>query len=246
MTNASNTQHSLGRSFLLHIVPGLLTALVFVLLKPLLEPTGYPPLLAFLLAVTLVDIPFMLGVMLFAGKKHTGRYSLKGVLLYRQKLSWKTFALIFVGAFVIVYLLVMLVTPLSAMLTEAFSSRLPAWIFLEQQTQYESYARPVLLVVFSLQLVLTGLVLPWVEELYFRGYLLPRIDRFRGWAPLIGGLFFGLYHAWQWFGFPTVFLLGSALGYVVWWKKDLRLSIGLHVLANLLSRVMFLLAALMM
>jgi membrane protease YdiL (CAAX protease family) len=43
-----------------------------------------------------------------------------------------------------------------------------------------------------------------------------------------------------------VFLLGVALGYVVWWKKDIRLSIGLHVFANTLARLMFLMAALAM
>ena len=60
------------------------------------------------------------------------------------------------------------------------------------------------------------------------------------------GLVFGLYHVWQLYGFVTVFLLGTALGYVVWWKNDLRLSIGLHLLSNVLTRLMFLIAALAM
>ncbi|MCP4610384.1 MAG: CPBP family intramembrane metalloprotease, partial [Planctomycetes bacterium] len=85
-----------------------------------------------------------------------------------------------------------------------------------------------------------------VEELYFRGYLLPRLSRCDKWAPLLGGLFFGLYHVWQLFGLPTVFLIGAALGYVVWWKRDVRIGIGLHVLANTLGRLMFLMAALAM
>ena len=85
-----------------------------------------------------------------------------------------------------------------------------------------------------------------MEELYFRGYLLPRLSRYGRWAPLLGGLFFGLYHVWQLFGFPTVFLLGTALGYVVWWKQDIRISIGLHAFANGLVRLMFLMAALAM
>jgi membrane protease YdiL (CAAX protease family) len=93
-------------------------------------------------------------------------------------------------------------------------------------------------------LVITGVVLPWVEELYFRGYLLPRISRYKMWAPLLGGLFFGLYHVWQLYGFVTIFVLGAALGYVVWRKKDLRLSISLHLVANAVARLAFLMAAL--
>jgi len=66
------------------------------------------------------------------------------------------------------------------------------------------------------------------------------------WAPPIGGLLFGLYHSWQLFGFATVFLLGAALGYIVWWIRDIRLSIILHVFANAFARLMFLMAALAM
>lgn len=239
-------QQALWKSFLLHVTPGALVTIVFLLLKPVLDSTGYPALLAFLLAILLIDIPFMLVVMLLEGKKLTGRYSLQGVVLYRERVPWMTFILVFVGVFVIVYLLITLATPASSYLASGLFSNLPAWFFLEEQGQYENYSRNILLVVFSLQLVLTGIVLPWIEELYFRGYLLPRISRYDIWAPLIGGLFFGIYHVWQWYSLLTVFLLGVALGYVVWWKKDIRLSIGLHVFANTLTRLMFLAAALTM
>jgi membrane protease YdiL (CAAX protease family) len=140
----------------------------------------------------------------------------------------------------------MLVTPISNFLTENIFSGLPGWIFLEEQTQYETYSKNILVLLFTFQLVLTGIILPWVEELYFRGYLMPRISRYEKWTPLLGGLFFGLYHIWQLYSFPTVFLLGAALGYVVWWKKDIRLSISLHVFANTLGRLMFLMVALAM
>jgi membrane protease YdiL (CAAX protease family) len=234
------------KSFLLHIAPGGLVTIVFLLLKPLLDASGYPLLLAFLLAIVLIDIPVMLGVMLTAGKKLNGRYSLEGVVLYRDKLSWKSFAVVFVAAFVGVYVLMMVVTPISTFLTDNLFSGLPDWVFLEEQTQYETYPKNILVFVFVLQLILTGIILPWVEELYFRGYLMPRLSRYENWTPLLGGFFFGLYHIWQLYGFPTVFFLGAALGYVVWWKKDIRLSIGLHIVANTLGRLMVLMAVLAM
>jgi len=207
---------------------------------------SYPPLLAFLLAILLIDIPVLLGVMFFEGRKQNGKLSLKGVVLYREKIPWGMFALIFIGAFVGVYLLIMLVTPVNAFLTEKLFSALPEWIFLEEQSQYLVYAKNVLVITFVFQLVLTGIVLPWIEELYFRGYLLPRISRYKWWAPVIGGFFFGLYHSWQPFGFLTAFVLGTALSYIVMWKQDIRLSVGLHVFANALTRLAFLMVALAM
>jgi membrane protease YdiL (CAAX protease family) len=240
------SQHSLLKSILLHILPGVLTTLAFIAIKPLLSSSGNPPLLAFLLAVLFVDLPVQLGIMLVEGKKLNGRLSLDGVVLYRDKVSWKTFALVFVGAFVVVFLLMTLVAPITAFLTDTLFSGLPDWMFLEEPTQYAAYAKQIVIAVFVFQLVLTGVALPWVEELYFRGYLLPRIARYGAWAPLVGGLLFGLYHGWQLFGFVTVFLLGAALGYIVWWKRDIRLSISLHVFANAIARLMFLMAAVAM
>jgi len=38
---------------------------------------------------------------------------------------------------------------------------------------------------------------PLVEELYFRGYLLPRLHRFGIWAPLINISLFAAYHLWK-------------------------------------------------
>lgn len=246
ISSTSTPQHSLLKSLFLHLIPGALVTLVFVLLKPVLDSTGFPPLLAFLLAVVLVDVPFMLGVMLIEGKKLNEHYSLKGIVGFREKVAPKTFILVFVVAFVVVYLLVMLATPISTFLSKNLFSWLPGWFQLQEQAQYEAYAKNILVIVFTLQLVVTGIVLPWIEELYFRGFLLPRISRFNNLAPLISGLFFGLYHIWQLFDFPTVFLLGAALSYIVWWQKDLRLSVGLHILANTFSRLMFLFAAISM
>lgn len=246
-TSAQSTdQHSLGKSILLHVLPGALVTVAFLSLKPMLDSSGYPPLLAFLLAVLLIDLPFMLGVMLYEAKKLNSRFSLEGIVRYREKVSWKTFAWVFVVVFVIMFLLLNMTVPITSFLKGSIFSSLPEWIDLEEQSQYEAYSKNILLVVFTLQLVVTGIILPWVEELYFRGYLMPRISRYGNWTPLLGGLLFGLYHSWQLFGFVTVFLLGAALGYVVWWKKDIRLSISLHVFANAFGRLMFLMAALAM
>ncbi len=137
----TNDHHSLIKSFFLHVTPGILVTMTFLLLKPLLDSTGYPPLLAFLLAVLLIDIPFMLGVMLNEGKKLNGRFSLEGVVLFREKVSWKTFAWVFVVAFVAMYLLIMLSAPLGSLMSKSVFAWVPEWIFIDDATQYEGYAK---------------------------------------------------------------------------------------------------------
>lgn len=242
----SYPQQSLWKSIVLHLLPGALVTLGFIGLEPFLNSSGYPPLLAFLLAILLIDIPFMWGVMLYEGRRLNGRFSLGQVVLYRDKVSWKSFPVIFIGAFLAAFFLISLANPVAEILKVQVFSGLPQWMFLDKQSQYQIYARDVLIAIFTFQLILTGIVLPWTEELYFRGYLLPRITRYGKWTPLIGGVFFGLYHGWQIYGFVGVFFLGVVLGCVVWWKRDIRLSIRLHILANAFTRLMFLFAALTM
>jgi hypothetical protein len=71
-----------------------------------------------------------------------------------------------------------------------------------------------------------------VEEMYFRGYLLPRLSRFGAGAPLVNMVLFSIYHfftPWQ--------NVGRILGllpmvYAAWWKRSIYASMGAHVLGN--------------
>ena len=73
---------------------------------------------------------------------------------------------------------------------------------------------------------------PILEEVYFRGYLLPRISRFGAWAPLINTVLFSIYHfftPWQNIG-RIIGLLPMI--YATWWKRSIYVSMGAHVLGN--------------
>ena len=118
-------QHSVLASIGLHIIPGILLTAVFILLKPLIANIGYPPLLAFILAVLLVDIPFQLGVMYYQGKKLNGRYSLQGIVLYREKIPWGQFLIIFLVGVVLLFGLSTLAMPANSFLSQGLFSWLP-------------------------------------------------------------------------------------------------------------------------
>jgi membrane protease YdiL (CAAX protease family) len=231
-------QHSVLESIGLHIIPGVFLTAAFIALRPLAERIGYPPLLAFILAVLLVDIPFQLGIMYYQGKKLNGRYSLQGIILYREKIPWGQFLIIFLVGVVLLFGLATLAIPANSFLSQQLFSWLPDWIFMNDAAQYEAYSQATLLITFTLFLIVTGIALPWVEELYFRGFLMPRISRFKAWAPIISAFLFALYHVWQLFDFTVIFLSGLVFAFAVWWKRDVRLGISLHLIANLLARIM--------
>jgi membrane protease YdiL (CAAX protease family) len=95
-----------------------------------------------------------------------------------------------------------------------------------------TYATWALVVFFAVAFPVNGVIGPVVEELYFRGHLLPRIDRFGRGAPVLNAVLFSLYHFWTpWQN------VGRILGllpwiYTVWRKRSLRLSIAAHISVN--------------
>lgn len=73
-------QQSLQRSVVLHLLPGVLSMIVFVITAPILVSLGYPP--AFLLVGLFVLVPFELVLLYYEGKKRNGTLSLDGIVLY--------------------------------------------------------------------------------------------------------------------------------------------------------------------
>ena len=84
-------------------------------------------------------------------------------------------------------------------------------------------------------LVLNGLVGPIVEELYFRGYLLPRLDRLGRWAPLVNVSLFSLYHFWSPWQVAARILGIGPMVFAVRWKRNVYLGMLIHCTLNLIS-----------
>ena len=74
---------------------------------------------------------------------------------------------------------------------------------------------------------------PLVEELYFRGYLLPRIDRLGRWAPVLNTVLFSLYHFWTPWQNLTRIIGFLPLSWVAWRRRSTQLAIATHVTINL-------------
>ena len=73
---------------------------------------------------------------------------------------------------------------------------------------------------------------PVVEELYFRGHLLPRIDRFGRGAPVLNAVLFSVYHLWTpWQNIGRILGLVPWI-YTVWRKRSVALSMAVHISVN--------------
>jgi len=91
---------------------------------------------------------------------------------------------------------------------------------------------------FLVYLVVNGLALPIIEELYFRGYLLPELEHYGNWAPLINLSLFALYHLWTPWETISRILWMLPWVYVVWHKRNIFLIIITHCAANLIGSLL--------
>ncbi|MHC4521760.1 MAG: CPBP family glutamic-type intramembrane protease, partial [Planctomycetota bacterium] len=187
---------------LLHLFPGALLTALFVLAVPPGARIGMPSFATFLVIGILVLLPFELGVLLWEGRRRNGSFSLAGVVVFRQPLpAWQYPALI-IPLLVWTGAMFMLVNPpAESAIIARFFGWLPEQYFVGSfAANMGEYSRAVLVISAVVLVVVNGVVGPVVEELYFRGYLLPRMSWSGGWAPLLNSVLFAVYHfftPWQ-------------------------------------------------
>jgi membrane protease YdiL (CAAX protease family) len=231
-------KHTIGQSIALHLLPGLLFLPVFVIAGRVTDRFGLPRHLApFLIASTLVILPFELGYLLYQGKKLNGKLSLQGIILYREPMHWWQYIALALPLLLwAAFIFKVVGPPVDSFFIERFFSWMPETFF--QSALLENlgqYSQASLLTTGILAIMLIGFVGPVVEELYFRGYLLPRMALRGGWAPTAHILLFSLYHFWSPWQNVVRILAMSPTYFAVWRNQNIYLGILCHVVLNVVS-----------
>jgi membrane protease YdiL (CAAX protease family) len=224
--------HSLPTSVVLHLLPGILIGTVFFLLAPIAQRSGLPPVWAHGLADLVVLVPFVFGLLYYEGCKRNGRLSLDGVVLYREPLPWWQY-LIFVPLLLATAALIPLLAPVSNAIFQELFSWWPAMYNLSPDLSV--YSRSTLIATLIFQFLTIAIIAPITEEIYFRGYLLPRLSRFGSWAAPIHAILFALFHVWTpWLVVArAVALIPFTL--IVQRKRNIYIAIIMHTMINVLD-----------
>lgn len=174
---------------LLHLLPGLPILLVaFVLSNPYWGP-GLPFIISIYFAIAFGLIPTELLILYFMARRDGKK--IKEIIHYTKRTS--------------ILKTILWVLPLYTILGLAFSALpaiekpqwtifdwVPGWfrINVDGIKQQPSLAW----ITIALAFLFNGLLGPLVEEIYFRGFLLPRMNKLGKLAPLINVVLFSFYH----------------------------------------------------
>jgi uncharacterized protein len=234
---ADPDHHSAVKTLVLHLLPGALITVFYVGVAPFVRSLGFPSIMAIYLAVAFVLVPFELGYLWYRARRTGAPFG--SIVLYRQPVPRGQFVALVAGLFAWSGLaFVFLFPPLDGFFIDRVFFWLPEWFFFDEN--FGQYTTAALLITWVTGLLLNGVVGPVVEELYFRGYLLPRISRFGAWAPFLNTVLFSLYHfftPWQNIG-RIIWLL--PLVYATWWKRNIYLTMAVHVLGNIAGLLLLL------
>jgi hypothetical protein len=230
-------QHGLARTIALHLIPGAVTTAIYVACVPAVTRAGYPPLAALLVAFVVGLMPVELGILFSAGKRKNTRWSLDGIVLYREKWPISRYFKVVPAIFLICIAAIGISVPIDHLWTRVAFSWLPNQYVFVGIKQYAGYGHKVLLVTFFSRLML-GIVVPICEELYFRGYLLPRISRFGGRSVFLECGLYSLQNFAMLYSLPSMFLASLPIVAATWMTKNYRVGMATRIVLGLLGGVL--------
>jgi uncharacterized protein len=222
-------QHTFLESLLYHLLPGVALLGAIFLLAALLP--GWPLILVLFTSVALVMVPVELGILYYHGYRRNGRLSLEGIVLYRERISlWKV-VLWALGTGLWSYVIFRYTQSYLNGLLQPYFDWLPPT--LTQVTgNLTGYARGFWVATALVGLAFNGFIGPIVEEMYFRGFLLPRMERLKGWAPAANAVLFSLYHFFTpWENLTRIVAL-LPMVYAVRLNRSIWISMLAHSLLN--------------
>jgi membrane protease YdiL (CAAX protease family) len=228
--NEDITEHSIFKSISLHLLPGLLVSICYYALAPRLTRIGYPSIMALIIAGTIVLIPFELGFLLIQQRKMKEKF-FDGTIKFLKPLpSWQYF--IFVPVVLILSGILFKIFGFSSKALFRFFQWIPSNYIMNMGIEGD-FEKSKLIITYCLFLIFIVIILPITEELYFRGYLLPRMPKeFKGWTDIIHSGLFALYHFWTPWLFITRTLGVLPLICIVRRKENIKLGIISHCILN--------------
>ena len=230
-------QHSLGKSIVLHFMPGVISVILTILAHPLILAMKLPPFFGLLI----VGIPAIIlchyGWLLYEARKKNGSFSMQGIVLYRERIPFWQYLVFIPLLFVLTFVIMAIFQPLDNFLKINAFFWIPEWLY---NMDFNALTPGLRSISVALWVVMGVVIGPIVQEMYFRGYLLPRISRLGNGAPVLNTILFSMMHLftpWQWISAALAFLLPS---YVVYRKRNIYLGILLHCLLNIPSGLIIL------
>ena len=227
----SKTELSIPKMLLLGFAPGLVVLFVAIIFSSPFFGIELNLLLSGVLAMLFGHIITELGILKFIAYKENKK--IKDIIFYKNKTPIKRMFIYVTISLIIALTAFILLSQYELKIWERFII-FPDWFRMDKIDFSEiKYLRTSIILYF----LLNGFIVPFIEEIYFRGYLLPRMDRFGKASPIINVLIFSIYHFFSPFELITRIVALTPYTYSVWKNRDIKIGILVHCLMNILGGI---------
>jgi membrane protease YdiL (CAAX protease family) len=240
-------QHSLARSIVLHLAPGAAFTALLIPAASALAAWGVDPAFALFGGIGLVLVPLELGYLAVHARRTTGSWSPLKAVDYRRRLSGGRLALL-AGPLAVWFLLCLVVSV--AVLDGWLARNVFSWMpdallqFAVVDTRGDPLTGGALAAFVLVAFAFNGVAGPIAEELYFRGHLLPRLERYGCWAPVINTVLFAAYHFFSPWRDPAIVVGFLPIAWMARRERSVLVSIAAHMAINTATLLLLLAAAL--
>ncbi|MBS4218311.1 CPBP family intramembrane metalloprotease [Bacillus sp. FJAT-49711] len=221
---------SAWKLIILHLFPGVVLSIVYTMLLKEGFLEGYPKIVILGLAGVFSIIPLELGYLFYVAKKETGSFNIQKILGLKSKMKVKEYIFYTLSLFLVTGILMTVLKPLSNTILSTFFSWIPnSYNYVQDMTVFN---RNLLIISMLVSFFIFTLILPIIEELYFRGYLLARMKWLGKYRVFLNVLLFSVYHFWSPWLIISRIIAMLPLYYFVYKKDSLKLAIFVHCLCN--------------
>ena len=230
MMNQKAEIKNIGRLVFLHLFPGIVFSIVYIFISTSGLLDGCPKIVIASLSSVFSTIPIELGLLFYVAKKETGNYNLFNILGLKSRLSIVKLMGFSLLLLVVGVIIMTVMKPFSDYSLHVVFHWIPDWYIWSQDMSL--FSRNMILLAIAADFIIITLLVPIIEEFYFRGFLLSRMKWMGKYSVLFNVVLFSIYN----FQSPWLVLTRSLymlpLVYLVYKKDSMKLGIFVHCIAN--------------
>lgn len=232
--NKEVNQQPIWKSVYLHLLPGIIFTIILYFACTYIRNESIPKALIFYSLALIILVPLFLILIKVTERKEGVKKPFYKNISYLEKLPvWKVITL---GCISLVWAILVFV--LGKQLNLFLQVQYFSWMgntfdITDYIMNPENYTKSMLVITWVAGLISTSIIVPVFEEIYFRGYLLPGIDRYKIIAPILSAILFSLYHFFTPWMLPVRIIAILPMTILVWRYKNIHIAIICHVLLNL-------------
>jgi membrane protease YdiL (CAAX protease family) len=239
-------QLSIFKIVLAFLLPSSFAFFGFRFVLPFLVNSGYPKVLMWgLVASVMLLIFVIIGIFLNYSESKKLNISLFERLCIKKPTSKQW--LLYLGIMLVGLILSLLVKPLIEPFMRITGLHIPDYMPFWLDTSinpmntdvnvlspgYPLKGNFIFLIVMAITLLLNILA----EEIYFRAWLLPKMHSLGHWSWIVNGFLFALYHTFQLWLFPILFIVSITTSFVTFKSKSILPAFTIHIVANFVMAI---------